>query len=267
MIACRPYLLCLVTLATGLTLAAATAPRAALAQDQPSTAWDAELPPAGDRTAEYKTDTVDTWIRLTPYLGVQFYTGFDFSGQAKGDSGPAVMPGIMLEFEAADVVLVSIDFSVGFSQYDEAFGTDIDKADVEMYGFGVYIALNNPELTTDGGGFRVMPGLGVGAKYLPQPRGFRPEFDETGGARIRIHSHTADPEVEEVFDQTLLAHGTIFVRFEFRVSSNIQFGFIFREHFVFYSSEAIDDEQFDEEGGSAGLALIHEPLFYLSITF
>jgi hypothetical protein len=268
MILCRAGSLLLATLAVAFGLTAVAGPMPVRAAEEPSaiedldvTTWDEKRPKAGDRSSEYKTDTTETWIRLTPFLGLQWFSEFDLSGRSNSDNDPAILVGMMLEFDVAETLVVSTDFNISFIEYHEVgaggVGTsptvELESTDTEMLGIAAYVSLKNPELNSEEDFFQFLPGLGAGVKYFTAP-----DDGEVADSGVEFDG-------DDVFEDVMLIHASIVLRFELNFSKNFKMGIFFREHFVLYASEAVDDEAFDEDG--FGFGFIHEPTIYFSICF
>lgn len=170
-----------------------------------STVFDRPARPFEDRSGEFRTTELDTWTRLTPFASWLLW-----EGGAELQNGP--MAGLALEFEPADVLIVSIELGSNFPMESsggpwapsrgsagarvferghrfihpdgtgalDLAGNDLlvgKTNDLEAHVLhpAVYLALKNPEL--EAGVLKPMIGFGVGAFYMHDS-----QYDKTRNA-------------------------------------------------------------------------------------
>lgn len=228
---------------------------------QSATEWDEKAEPIEGRPGEYRTITSDTWIRLTPYFGGVFW-----SGGTQLESGPQI--GLALEFEPADLMILTFDFGSNIwhtenggagRQFTE--GRNGTAGDVELDGQEVhlafYIGLKNPELKL--GIVQPILGLGAGAFYLT---GYNTE-DSSQGPLPVAGGGTADVR----FQNSMIAHATLFLRFDVEISERVKFGIDLKNHFLLYVTNEFLGNMEPDKFGLDNVFYAFEPTLYFSICF
>ena len=251
----------------------------AQSETQADTQWDRKGEVIEDRPGEYRTNSLDTFIRLTPYFGGMFFDGGAYIT-------PGFVEGFALEFEPADIMICSIDFSSHLMGWHRLFAGQqardktaehwfrddfegefndrlksryqvepYERAMGEMYHPALYVGLKNPELFW--GSMQPILGLGFGAIMLKRYHG---DVEPLGAGGLVVPGF-------EVADRTIY-HATIFLRLDFDISDSFKLGFNFKNHILFYNSG--DEFLGNMENGTFGLDNLHyafEPSFYVSIAF
>lgn len=241
------------------------------AQAQTVDQWDRKSEPIEGRPDEYRTDTTETWIRLTPYVG-----GLFWDGGTRLTGGPQF--GLALEFEPADILIASIDVGTNIPLPDMGAqrrfteNRDGTNGDRELYGHEVhpalYVGLKNPEIRA--GILQPILGLGFGAFYFHQ---YDTEDNKVGKAELPVLGFVDPARVH--FRVAWAWHVSAFLRFDFDVSEHVKFGINLKNHFLFLYRGG-DDPQ---TGGSLlgnmlqdkikfdNIHYVFEPAAYFSISF
>lgn len=237
----------------------AAAGEAAIAQTP--TEWDDKAEPIEGRPGEYRTITSETWIRLTPYVGAIFWSG----GTAL-DYGPQI--GFALEFEPADLMLITFDFGSnlwnienGGAERQFTEGRNGTDGDVDLDGREVhlafYLGLKNPELKL--GIMQPIIGLGAGVFYL-----FNYNTEDSAQGSLPV-AGGGFAEVE--FENSMIGHATLYLRFDFDISERVKFGVDLRHHVLLYVTNEFLGNMEPDKFGLDNLYYAFEPIAYFSVTF
>jgi hypothetical protein len=237
------------------------------------TEWGEQREPvAKDVQDEYRTDSLDTWIRICPT--------FDIICPDGGTKiGTSMMLGLRLEFDAGDVIQCGFEATGNIPKIqDHNFGgRGLNRNDgppnpavgEEISGYIIhpafYVGYKNPELRA--GPLQTIVGVGMGAfmfhDYQDTIRVGRPPTT-TAPAAISQTIGTFPKDSEYVF------HVSPYLRFEFDISDNFKIGFDLKLHFLLYSSAKKDEVSVVNgmEGSKFSFDhVIWEPGMYFAICF
>lgn len=263
----------------GLTVAASPA----LAQDDGTAGeyvpeWDELRPPS--RPQEYRTDTTDTFMRLSPYFGLyQFGHDLELKGQIKlpGSNrkrGSGNL-GIRLEFEPADVMFVTFDLGFGGNLVGKGWSASLDRdltdlvpalnpgataaSDVpgKLIHLAGYLGLKNPELKF--GPIQPVLGVGLGAFYLFDYDRSVIRVRDSGGQLV---------DVDFVpYEDTWLVHASLFLRFDVDLGERFAAGIDIKVHFPLYAAGDEVGLMAPDEFDFSLRYTIFEPTLYFSVRF
>jgi hypothetical protein len=219
-----------------------------MASAQSATEWDTQRPSAdATRVDEYRTDTTESWIRLSPWVG-----GLIFADELELSSGAAV--GGEIGFEPAELMTVFIHLGYGVDiEREDAFtdGSDFFDTEGTFFQAGLYVGLLNPELQA--GPIQAILGFGVGVMALM-------------GYEEEVTAATQPPtEVTLENEDTFLFHATAFLRVDFAPVEQFHLGIDLKVHFPFYANGDRVGEHLEGEFDMVGI--VFQPSVYFSVVF